>query len=597
PQPARVPVTVGGGDHPEEPPAPRREPLDLLVVGAGPGGIACALAAKEAGIRFGVIDQAADLGGTVASYPRRKLVMTQPIDLPLGVRLDRLSYEKEQLVEMWERVAAEHSLPIRTGTRLEGLDRGDDGVWVARTSRGTVRAHHVCLALGRRGTPRKLGVPGEDLPKVAYSLIDAQSYQGRRILVVGGGDSAIEAAIGLAEQPGNDVTLSYRKHAFFRLKAKNAAKIDAAAAGGQIRLLFESQVKEVRDGEVLIQHDGRVESLPNDEVFVFAGGLAPFGLLEHAGISFDPADRPPVTPLVDQGTGLMRAAIGILACALVLLVWAWAFDDYYAAGPADRVTHDAHDVLAPRGTVGLWAGILACVLFFWNLLYLARRSPWLGRFVRGRLTAWLAIHVFTGLLGWLLIVVHSGMSASNTIGGHAFLALCVVVVTGVVGRYLYSYVPRAANGSEATLEELRSQIAAISGEWDRAGGEFPAAVRDRVEQLVAADRWEGGILRRVRKIVTSRRELRKARRELRAFGLSADVPEHDVERLLSLADQIHDLAFMANHFGDLRAFLSSWRYLHRWLALLMLLLAAAHIVNSVRFGEIDWSVLLGGIGR
>jgi ferredoxin len=212
--------------------------VDLLVVGAGPAGLSCSLRARELGLDFVTIEQEDRIGGTVAGYPRRKLVMTQPVHLPLHGRMSRLTYQKEELVELWEGLASANHLPIRTGVRLLELEREPDGDFLARTSEGTIHARHVCLALGRRGTPRKLDVPGEDLSKVAHSLLDAESYRGRRILVVGGGDSGVEAALGLAEQPGNEVTLSYRKKALYRLKARNDSRIQKALPARSRRRRF-----------------------------------------------------------------------------------------------------------------------------------------------------------------------------------------------------------------------------------------------------------------------------------------------------------------------------------------------------------------------
>jgi thioredoxin reductase (NADPH) len=178
---------------------------DLLIVGAGPAGLACALAAKEAGVDARIIEQES-LGGTVAKYPRRKLVMLQPVDLPLYGRLAKTTYLKEELMELWQRIADAHELAIETGVEFTDLRRVPGGFEVV-TKTGSYRAAHVCLCLGRRGTPRTLGVPGEGLPKVVYALVDAAAYTDRKILVVGGGDSAIEAAYALAEQSGNRVTL------------------------------------------------------------------------------------------------------------------------------------------------------------------------------------------------------------------------------------------------------------------------------------------------------------------------------------------------------------------------------------------------------
>lgn len=273
--------------------------FDLCIVGAGPAGFACSLQAKKKGLRFLTLEQDS-LGGTVGKYPRRKLVLMQPVELPLHGRLEKTSYLKEELVELWHDIARRYELPIRPGVRFEGLTRSADGTFEVVTDAGTLHARHVCLALGRRGVPRKLGVPGEELPKVTYSLIDAHSYQGRNILVVGGGDSAIEAALALAEQPGNKVLIAYRQPAFFRLKTRNEERLREALGQKRLQVSFRTQVIRISEDAVdlRVERAGRPEmvTLSNDDVFVLIGGLPPFELLERCGVSFDPADRPATTP-------------------------------------------------------------------------------------------------------------------------------------------------------------------------------------------------------------------------------------------------------------------------------------------------------------
>src|SRR5688572_4282208 len=261
--------------------------LDLLVIGAGPAGLSCSLEAKRNGLKYLTLDHEEELGGTVAKYPRRKLVLTQPIDMPLHGRLKSTSFTKEELMGLWRSIAREHQLQIRSGTLFTGLERQEDGTFVVHTDGGEHHARNVCLAVGRRGVPRKLGIPGEDLPKVAYSLMDAQSYRGRRILVVGGGDAAVETAVGLSEQQGNRVTLSYRKESFFRIRSKSEQKLNAAVKAGRLAVLMQSQPVEIRQDAVVMElyRNGQVEQglLPNDEVFVMAGGVPPFELMEKSG--------------------------------------------------------------------------------------------------------------------------------------------------------------------------------------------------------------------------------------------------------------------------------------------------------------------------
>jgi len=572
------------------------EVADLLIVGAGPGGLACSLRAKELGLNFITIEQEEMVGGTVAAYPRRKMVMTQPMVLPLHGRLNQLTFVKEDLVELWETIVKNNGLSIRTGVRLIDVQSDGKGSFLANTSAGAIRALHVCLALGRRGTPRKLGVPGEDLTKVAYSLIDAESYQNQRILVVGGGDSAVEAAIGLAKQPGNTVTLSYRKKALFRLKARNETRIQEALKNGTVNALFESQVTVIEANQVLLRvGDGQQATetvLPNDEVFIFAGGIPPFGLLETAGVSFDPKDRPPPAELIDKGTSLLVAFSSVLAWSAFLIGWAIWYRAYYQLDANLRQGSELYAWLRPTGPLGLPFAVLACCLFVWNLAYLIRRSLRLGRWLPGTLKFWMSSHVFTGLFGFLCVLIHAGFSVRNTVGGHAFLALAVVVTTGTIGRYLYAFVPRAANGREVDLADLRPQLAALSGDWDRLGRGFGTKVRDQVDQLITAGRWQPGFLVRIAVLVTGQFRLRKSLRHLRIEGNNEGIPDDEIRRVMALAKRAYRLTLLVTHYEEVRAVLSSWRYFHRWLALLMVLLTTIHIVTAIRFAHLDWSNLI-----
>lgn len=268
------------------------EGLDLIVVGAGPAGLAAALAARERGLDFLVLDQQ-EPGGTILQYPRRKLVMVQPLELPLHGRLAAREYAKEELLEIWQEILQRQGLPIRTGERVAQVRRQEGGPLLVITSKGTLSARHVILALGRRGTPRRLGVPGEELPKVAYQLVDAASYRNRRLLVVGGGDSAVEAALALARQSGNEVTLSYRKPKLARIRKANLDRLEGHLREGSIRFLGESQVTAIAEQEVRLATPGGELVLPNDDVFVCAGGVPPFDLLRESGIVFGGAQRDP----------------------------------------------------------------------------------------------------------------------------------------------------------------------------------------------------------------------------------------------------------------------------------------------------------------
>ncbi len=261
------------------------EGLDLVIVGAGPAGLAASLAARAKGLRFVTVEQES-LGGTIAHYPRGKLVMTSPFSLPGAGRFTRREVSKEELLEFWEQVVRRSGLSIRFGETVTDVRRVAEGLEVV-TSEGTYPSRAVLLAIGRRGTPRKLGVPGEDLPKVVYRLVDPEQYRGQRVLVVGGGDSALEAAAGLAGVDGTEVTLSYRKGAFSRAKRANRERVERAAAEGRLRLLFHSVVKEIQPASVRLEQEGRTVEIENDAVIVCAGGILPTGFLKQIGVEVE----------------------------------------------------------------------------------------------------------------------------------------------------------------------------------------------------------------------------------------------------------------------------------------------------------------------
>lgn len=259
---------------------------DVVIVGAGPAGIAASLAAKQHKLRYVTIEQEDSLGGTTYHYPRNKIVMTAPMDLPLVGKVKVREISKEALMELWQGVLDREQPDIRFSERMEDISR-DGSVFVVRTNRGSYRTAQVLLAIGRRGTPRKLGVEGEEQPKVVYRLIEAEQYRDRHVLVVGGGDSALEAALDIAAEPGTQVTLSYRGNAFGRVKPKNRARIDEAVARQQIRLMLESNIKTIAPDRVVIKKGEDVVELPNDAVIVCAGGELPTPFLKKVGIAVE----------------------------------------------------------------------------------------------------------------------------------------------------------------------------------------------------------------------------------------------------------------------------------------------------------------------
>jgi thioredoxin reductase/ferredoxin len=259
--------------------------LDVLIVGAGPAGFAASLAAKKMGLSYQTVEQDA-LGGAVFQYPRGKLVMTAPVVLPIIGKVQFRNTSKEDLLKFWTQACDGNGLKIRYQERVESMENKDGAFYVGTSTQQYVAAA-VLLAIGRRGTPRKLGVPGEELPKVVYRLIDPEQYRGRQVIVVGGGDSALEAAASIAELGDTSVMLSYRGEAFQRAKQRNRQRVEDASAKGQLNVLLNSQIREIRPDEVLLKQSGRELKTPNDAVIVSAGGILPNDFLRSIGIQVD----------------------------------------------------------------------------------------------------------------------------------------------------------------------------------------------------------------------------------------------------------------------------------------------------------------------
>lgn len=256
---------------------------DVVIVGAGPAGVAGSLGAKEKGLRYITLEQEESIGGAVYHYPRNKLTMTAPVKLPIVGELKIFDIQKEELLQIWQKICSENDIKINFNERMETITPSPNG-FLVKTSRAEYETTCVLLAIGRRGTPRKLGVPGEEQKKVVYSLIDPEQYAGQHVLVVGGGDSAIEAALALSNQPNTQATLSYRNDSFGRIKQKNKEYLENAIKNEKINALLKSSVKEIKENTVLIELENGVQELKNDAVIVCAGGILPTPFLKDIGI-------------------------------------------------------------------------------------------------------------------------------------------------------------------------------------------------------------------------------------------------------------------------------------------------------------------------
>jgi len=257
--------------------------LDVAIVGAGPAGLAASLAAKEQHLRFVTVEQEDSLGGTVYHYPRHKLAMTSPMRLPLVGKLKLGEVRKEALLAFWIDVVDRAGLQIEFGNRMLAIDSIKGGFRV-KTQKREMDTRHVLLAIGRRGTPRQLNVSGEDLPKVVYRLIDPEQYRDKQVLVVGGGDSAVEAALAISEVPGSVASISYRGSAFSRIKSANRDRLQRSQERKHLRVLLNSEVQQISATAATLAHNGNAFTIANDAVIVCAGGVLPTQFLRSLGI-------------------------------------------------------------------------------------------------------------------------------------------------------------------------------------------------------------------------------------------------------------------------------------------------------------------------
>ena len=255
---------------------------DVAIVGAGPAGLSASLTAQQYGLRYITLEQG-EIASTIRQYPRQKFLMAEPIQIPLYGTLYVGDGTKEALLAVWETIIANTGVQIRTNEKVEVVQKNSSGFHV-KTTRDEYLARYVVLALGKRGSPRKLGVEGEDLPKVSYKLIEADSYCDKDILVVGGGDSAVEAALALSRSGKNNVVLSYRGDSFRRARERNREHLLQAQREGRLRVMLNSTVERITAEEVIVSDPTGQNTLHNDFVFALIGGESPEEFLQKIGI-------------------------------------------------------------------------------------------------------------------------------------------------------------------------------------------------------------------------------------------------------------------------------------------------------------------------
>jgi hypothetical protein len=260
--------------------------------------------------------------------------------------------------------------------------------------------------------------------------------------------------------------------------------------------------------------------------------------------------------------------------------------EYYRLPPRERLLHPRHDLLRSSGKLGLLCGVAGTALFAVNLTYLLRKRLVSLSFL-GTLRSWMRLHVGSGLLGAALILFHTSFLARSALGLLAVAGLAIVVATGVLGRYLYAFVPRGSDGHELDAQELRARVVRLRQEL--AGAGVAAPLLDDGTPLLA--RRETGFLGRVLGVVAGSRAARRDYRRLKAEVRSHERLRAGARHLLPVARAFYRDRQRLARLSELRGLLGSWRFFHRWLAIVMVVLAAFHIAVALRFGEL-W--LLGG---
>ncbi|HOZ39809.1 MAG: NAD(P)-binding domain-containing protein [Flavobacteriales bacterium] len=256
--------------------------LDVVIIGAGPAGISATLEAKKQGLTSATLEQDS-LGGTVYTFPRSKLVMTSPMDLPLYGKVKLYDTSKDELLQLWRKVISEHQIEITEHTKVDAIVPQKDGTFRLSTNVGKdYICNNVLLAIGRRGTPRKLGIPGEESTKVAYRLLEPENISGKKVVVVGGGDAGVESAMLLMND--NEVLLVNRNENFAGIKPKNREAVTAAIDAGKMKVVYKANLVSIAPESVLCKVGEDTQQLANDLVYIFAGGELPTGFLQKAGI-------------------------------------------------------------------------------------------------------------------------------------------------------------------------------------------------------------------------------------------------------------------------------------------------------------------------
>jgi dihydropyrimidine dehydrogenase (NAD+) subunit PreT len=566
--------------------------VDVAIVGSGPAGIATALSCREGGLSFRMLEQAT-FGGTVAQYPRQKVVMTETLELPIVGRFGKKTISKEQLLESWFQMAHRAELKIEEGVKVTGIE-GHDERFGVMTTKGTVYARKVVLATGRRGSPRKLGVPGEQLSKVAYRLIDPEQYADCSVLVVGGGDSALEAAIQLANESTAVVALSYRGSAFGKCRQVNRQQIDALVKKGRVQVLLESEVKAIHPEAVQMTVAGRPFTLENDYVLACLGGELPLDFLKSCDVRLKRYRGEALGESATEGPAAARAgsarkqrerghrifAWSLFAVGFLIISGLWLFGEaYYVLPKAARLKSPLHPFFRPSGPWGHGVGIVATAVMMLNYVY-AMRKRWRGLKGLGDIRYWLSFHVFVGSLSPLVIAFHAAFQSNNVVATGTAASMAVLVSTGLIGRFLVTLVPQR-EGKLIDLAELEQQLRGLKGQLMAllAGARETLSLDSLLEPALAGVTPGNPLALAVavpRQMIGISLRLRAAKRHFPS--------EQQYEDFARSATRLGRLRIQVSFYATLRRYLAVWRVLHVGVSLFMVVMILAHIGLSLYIG-------------
>lgn len=569
--------------------------VDVLIVGAGPAGLGAALACKQQNLTFRVVDQNT-VGGSIASYPRQKVVMSERVDLPIYGTFGNDSISKEELLAGFDEALKMAKVKVEEKVRVEKID-GTDNNFTVLSNVDPIPCRKVILALGRRGTPRMLEVPGEVAANVTYQLADPTQYNNTRVLVVGGGDSAIETAVMLATESNARVSISYRGKTFARAKKANIDRVQHLIADGRIKAFLRSEVKGVSSDMVRLEQDGRRFVLRTEYVIVQIGGSLPDKLLEALGIRTSlhtgkqAVSSPAIKIVTPRGPGhtvpvsypsLAKSLSIAFTCVSVMafIALAWYGRHYYPLSRAQRIQSQLHPVLRPSGGMAQGIGIVATSVMMFNFAYAVRkRFKKLRNF--GNLADWLDLHMLVGVITPLFVSFHAAFQSNNVLATTTSLSLAIVVITGIFGRFLFGLVPTEGDDPVAIDEliaeweslrqaiELESVALQLSGEFHRLSSTFymPPSRSESVG---------GGFLSLIQELVSVQFKLWRTKKHFN----NRSVYLH----FRSEAFRLTRMRLQIGAYEPLRRLLAIWRVFHIVLSCLLVVIISAHIGVSLYLG-------------